>query len=54
MHGRRAVAAKEFEKELATSSMDSNILDYCSLDPQVSVCALRHSCAPACNLVHVP
>lgn len=31
-----AVAAKEeFEKELATDSLDANILDYCSLDPQV-------------------
>jgi hypothetical protein len=30
----RATAKEEFESELATDSMDSNILDYCSLDPQ--------------------
>lgn len=30
----RASAKEEFEAELATESMDSNILDYCSLDPQ--------------------
>lgn len=30
----QATAKEEFEKELATESMDMNILDYCSLDPQ--------------------
>lgn len=45
----RACAAKEeFEQELATDSMDSNILDYCSLDQKVTptmlppcACAVR-------------
>lgn len=33
--GKERNAKKEFEQELATSSMDSNILDYCSLDNKV-------------------
>lgn len=35
-----AAAKEEFEAELATDSMDTNILDYCSLDPQVIACGL--------------
>jgi hypothetical protein len=43
-----AAAKEEFEAELATESMDSNILDYCSLDPQVSAYAL---CRSGCILL---
>ncbi len=46
MGGRALVAGgkEDFEKELALESLDSNILDYCSLDPQVPLASARGEC----------